>query len=122
MNKKVLVVDDDAMIRATLTIVLERHRLDSDTAQDADGALALIQSTRYDVVVTDYQMPGMSGLELIDIVRVKSPSSAVILMSGCIDETLFQRSGADYYLKKPFTAEVFADSIQRALQGRLQTP
>lgn len=115
MNAKVLVVDDDALIRTSLCLFLDRNGFESEVAQDAEKALELIGGAGYDVIVTDYQMPGMNGLELIRILRTLSPSSALIMMSGCTNEAVFRNSGADLCLRKPFSAEVFVESITRVL-------
>ena len=118
VNGKILVVDDDELIRTTLSLFLEKNGFESEVARDAESALALMKRAGYDVVVTDYQMPGMSGLELIGQIRVISPSSAVILISGCMDETLFESCGADLCLRKPFAVDVFMESVSRVLGAR----
>ncbi len=114
-GKNVLVVDDDAEVRESLKILLESMNYRSDAARDAYDALRFVECNRYDVVVTDYHMPGMDGLELITILREKSPSSALILMSGELKESFLAASGAHACLRKPFTAIVLNEAIDKAV-------
>jgi len=115
MLKKILIVDDDKIVRNMLALFLERFHCDFDTAFNAEEALGLIGQKRYDAVFTDYQMPGMNGIELIRNIRAKSPHSAVILMTGCADEEMIRHSGADACLMKPFSADAFKESLDRVL-------
>jgi len=88
----ILVVDDDEAIRDTLYELLSEHHL-CQTAQSAEQALARLEVDRYDVVLTDISMPGLSGLELLGHVRQKYPETPVIIISGISDSRT--RSGPD---------------------------
>ena len=113
----ILVVDDDDVIRETLCELLsaDHYCLTADTAE---RALALLEARRFDVVLTDVSMPGLSGMELLDKVLQLYPGTAVIMISGLSNEEQAQRllaRGAFDYLLKPFRLEVVEESVNRAL-------
>ena len=116
----ILVVDDDEAIRDTLYELLSEHHL-CQTAQSAEQALARLEVDRYDVVLTDISMPGLSGLELLGHVRQKYPETPVIIISGISDQEHAQgliRLGAFEFLLKPFRLEVVVKTVKRALEHR----
>jgi two-component system response regulator (stage 0 sporulation protein F) len=78
----VLVVDDEARIRDVLCDALETWGLAADSAADSAQALELFARGDYDLVLTDFLMPGGSGLELIEGVRTADPSVAVIMLTA----------------------------------------
>ena len=99
----VLLVDDEQNILLTYKVVLERggHRV--STASTAEEAMKTFEIEGPDVIVTDMNMPGMSGIELVKIIRQKSPGTEVIVMTGAGSERTgiqAMQSGAYDYLKK----------------------
>ena len=78
----VLLVDDEARILSALRRVLRREGYGIRLAEDAGGALAILESEPVDLVVSDYKMPGASGTELLAIVRRRWPSVRRLLLSG----------------------------------------
>lgn len=117
MKKWALVVDDDEMIRSILPPLLEAYHYTVEATHSAESALEIISLQRFDVVITDYEMPGLNGLDLAKAVRERSPASRVILMTGRPASELFVGSGADGFLQKPFTA----DTLKLALDGPTRT-
>lgn len=113
--KKALVVDDDAFVRKLLASIVGRVRCDCDSALSAEEALGLIEENRYDVILTDYRMPGMNGVELIRKIRVISPHSIVILITSCMDDGVTGYSGADIYIQKPFSADAVKEILDKIL-------
>jgi two-component system response regulator PilR (NtrC family) len=124
---QILVVDNDENIRDTLYELLSEEH-DCQTAQTAEQALARLEVSSYDLVLTDISMPGLSGLELLGHVRQKYPDTPVIIISGISDEEHAQgliRLGTFEFLLKPFRLEVVEKSVRRALDRRrhlLQSP
>ncbi|HKZ80152.1 MAG TPA: response regulator [Pyrinomonadaceae bacterium] len=116
----ILVVDDDDTIRDTLYELISEE-YSCHTAKAAEEALALLESERYDVVLTDISMSGLSGLELLVHVRQKYPHTPVIIISGISDQEHAQglmRLGAFNYLLKPFQLELVEKNIKAALEYR----
>ena len=80
--KDILLVDDDAVLRTMLSELLEDHGYCVRTAPDGFVALTLIRYREPDILLSDLDMPRMSGFELLSIVRRRFPTIAVIAMSG----------------------------------------
>ena len=115
----ILVVDDDDVIRETLFELLSSD-YSCQTADTAEAALTKLQTQRFDVVLTDISMPGLSGMELLTRVVELYPGTHVIIISGLSDqdqaESLISRGAFDYLLK-PFRLEVVEESVRRAIDG-----
>lgn len=117
---KVLIVDDDELIRDTLYEALSENYL-CQTAETAEKAFARIEADTYDVVLSDISMPGLSGLELLGHVRQRFPETPVIMISGIGDQEHAQgliKLGAFEFLLKPFSLEVVEKSVKRAVEYR----
>lgn len=118
MAPQILIVDDDEAVRTILACLLRSLHFDCESTSSAESALGLIEGKRYDVIITDYEMPGMNGIELIGKIREKSPFSPVILMTGTADDAAIRRCGPDGFLHKPFTAASLEEALTSALQSR----
>ena len=113
----ILVVDDDDVIRDTLCELLSTN-YSCQTAETAEEALTRLEAQRFDVVLTDISMPGLSGMDLLNRVLQLYPEMPVIIISGLSDEEHAQSlisNGAFDYLLKPFRLEVVEESVRRAI-------
>lgn len=79
---RVLVVDDDPLVLRALSRVL-RRRFDVETAEATDVALKLLEEGAFDAVLSDYEMPGGNGIQLLQEVRFRHPMIRRLLTSGC---------------------------------------
>jgi two-component system response regulator AtoC len=116
---KVLLVDDEAAVRFALSEVLDGIGVEVLTAGSSEEALPQIEGA--DVVVTDFAMPGKSGLELLDAVRALDPTLPVIMITAHGSERIAVEAlkrGAYDYMSKPFDNDEVAYSIRRALETR----
>jgi two-component system response regulator GlrR len=117
-HAKILVVDDNADLLKLITIRLRPFMFDLRTASSAEEALSILAVWPADLVITDLQMPGMSGIELFEHLQEKSPLLPVIILTahGTIPEAVeATQSGVATYLTKPFESEVLVKEIQVAL-------
>jgi sigma-B regulation protein RsbU (phosphoserine phosphatase) len=106
IEARVLVVDDDESNRESLSRRLRRRGVTVDIAVDGADALLAIDSTRYDLVLLDVMMPGLSGLEVLERVRAtKPPTELPIIMAtandGAADIAYALEHGANDYVTKP---------------------
>jgi two-component system response regulator MprA len=106
---KILVVDDDASVRALLRDVLECEGHDVEVAPDGFAALRAVSAGRPDCVVLDVMMPGLDGHEVLARLRELDggPSLPVIMLTAAADDANAWRAwsgGVDYFLAKPFDA------------------
>ena len=115
---RILVVDDKEMMRDSVATLLGRRGHGVVAASGGEQALEKVAARRPDVVVTDLQMPGMNGLELLEEIRKIDDALPVIFMTayGTI-ETAVQamRDGAYDYVTKPFSGEELELTVERAL-------
>src|SRR5882724_262903 len=117
----VLVVDDDAGIRESAAMALEKVGLKTLQAGDTVEALQLLRAHRVDVVLSDIYMPGETGLTLLQAIAERRDPPRVILMTarGTIETTaLAQRIGAFDYLAKPFELSELIDRVAAAVTPR----
>jgi len=119
---KLLVVDDDKNIRVSLVRTLQPLDYEIHSAESGPQALRLIEGVReFDLVLSDWRMAEMNGLELLRKIKEASEKTIVILMTayGTIENAVAaMKEGAHDYLTKPFSVEQIRRTIERALQVR----
>ena len=116
---QVLVVDDDPMVRSVLTDILAAERLETTVAGDGRTALDMLKKLESPVVLLDLNMPGMTGMEVLEEIRAFDPRLSVIILTASNDvATAVQaiRLGAYDYLTKPCGAADLVLVIRRALE------
>jgi two-component system, chemotaxis family, chemotaxis protein CheY len=113
-GKRILVVDDDEQIRLLLCLVLAQDGYSVHTAAGGEEAFGEMMKRRFDVILTDVEMPRTTGFDILAYCRTATPGLPVVLMSGVTgdlrDPVLEQ--GASGYLEKPFDT----DEVLRALR------
>jgi response regulator RpfG family c-di-GMP phosphodiesterase len=118
---RVLIVDDDPLIRKVLGLMLKHTAFSCQTAASGAAALAILEKHPLDVVLSDLQMPGISGMDLLIEVRRRFPHLAFLMATG-VDEISVgvqaMQLGADDYLLKPFNADVVVGSLHRVLKKK----
>jgi DNA-binding NtrC family response regulator len=113
----ILIVDDDDAVRDVLYDLFSEEHM-CHAAATAEQALAFLREQTYDTVLTDISMPGLSGVELLSILRREQPDTPVIVVSGIGDRTHAEgltRLGAFDFILKPFRLEAVEQSVGRAL-------
>lgn len=114
-NKKILVADDDVLLRKLLNDLLTFYGYDVDCVSNGKEAIALIETGSYDVLITDYLMPEMNGIELIKKARDIKKSLAIIGMSTSEEEKGFLAAGANLFIAKPFSPYALKNIIEGIL-------
>jgi DNA-binding response OmpR family regulator len=118
-----LVIDDDSAIRSVVIRTVGRLGITANQAGDGEQAIALFQAhpERYALVLLDFMMPGMDGLEVLSQLQKIKPGVPVILMSGLgRQEAVGQFSGLGIsgFLQKPFPLEDLAAEIRAVVDPR----
>lgn len=120
---RVLVVEDDVVLARALVRNLAREGFETSVAHDGIVAGQTLMAERFDVVVSDVNLPGASGVDLLRMVRAHDLDVPILLVTGQPDAEKAQRAvelGALLYLTKPVPTEVLAASLRRAARlGRL---
>jgi CheY-like chemotaxis protein len=111
---KVLVVDDNHAVRSTVSQMLSHLGYDVSSADSGESALRIFLKTKFDVVVSDYDMPGMDGVAFACSLKRFSPCTRIVIMTGAGRETVLSRNGnaVDEVLCKPFTMTEIDETIR----------
>ena len=115
VGKKVLVVDDEDILRMLLTDTLEYDQFIVEEAEDGQEALEKIQSNEYDVIILDYMMPRMTGLELLEHLQSMKLTTPVIMLTAKAqktDEVAALAKGASYFVPKPFSPNELVELVK----------
>ncbi|WP_221798557.1 PP2C family protein-serine/threonine phosphatase [Oceanobacter mangrovi] len=120
MTATVLVIDDDPSVLDSVAAFLLDYEYQVETADSAEAAWGVLGRTPIDVAICDLRMPGVSGIEWLEQLKLKQPSIPVIVVSGAgvMDDVVKAlRLGADDFLVKPILdLEVLHHSVKRALE------
>jgi len=119
--KSVLVIDDDPLIRKTLSTYLSKKGLEAVVAEDGEEGLQKYEEHNPDLVILDIRLPDVDGLEVLGRIREKNPSATIIIMTAYDDmKTTIEaiKSGAFEYLVKPLDYVELDLTIDKAFQIR----
>ena len=114
---RIWVVDDDAQFRRTLHLGLSAHGYEVDAVADGKEALSVLAASAPDLIVLDWQLPGMNGIQTCRMLRLSS-DVPVIMASGNRSDSkeAALEAGADDYLPKPFSMNQLLIRIQTVLK------
>lgn len=121
VKSRLLIVDDDQGMRENLAELFESLGYEVRTAANASEALEALEDAEADLLLTDYKMPGATGVELIEAARKAHPGLRAVLMTAFGDrltELESLRHGAVGYLSKPFEADEVVSFVERVLAMR----
>lgn len=116
----VLIVDDEPPMRDILVRWLKAGGYDVRDAPDAEAALARLGTSRFDVVLSDVQMPGRDGLWLVSQIRERFPDVAIVLATAddAVPPAVSLRDGIVEYLVKPLERQRVIEALDRAVAWR----
>lgn len=112
-GRRVLVVDDDTHIRNLLREFLTRCGYVVDCAGNGEEAISFLRSNDYNILITDYMMPGINGIDLIKKIRNLKMSLPVIGISSLHNGRGFLAAGANLFLAKPFILSELKNALQK---------
>lgn len=116
--KRILVIDDDPVIRMLAAGILKKAGYDVLLAEDGKSGLNLTAKEKPDMVITDHQMPGQSGLDLLSVYRKDYPGLPVVMLTAFGDATLTIKAvqhGAFDFIEKPINSKELLDVVKNGL-------
>jgi YesN/AraC family two-component response regulator len=116
--KKILLVDDNVMMRRLIMNLFRNENLEIDEASDGREGLDKISAKLYDLVITDIIMPGMEGIEMIREAKKHHPNLKIIAISGSKPYYLYvaKKMGVEAVFNKPLNQHHFYDKVKNVLQ------
>ncbi|MBW2095362.1 MAG: sigma-54-dependent Fis family transcriptional regulator [Deltaproteobacteria bacterium] len=120
---KILIVDDELIMRESLAGWLERDGHQIDKAASGEEALEMLEKTRYDILLLDIKMDGMSGLDVLKLVHENDPDVAVVMITayGSVSTAIeAMKNGAFDYLMKPFDPNELGLLIEKIIDRQAQ--
>ena len=119
MRRRILIVEDDRTLRQALTFNLEREGYEVRGAVDGQQALDWARNDQFDLMLLDVMLPGMSGIEVLRVLRSEGVATPVIVLSAKgdeIDRVVGLKIGADDYVAKPFSRPELLARIEAVLR------
>jgi len=117
---KILIVDDDPEVNEVLELMLTKMGHEVTAVTQGKEAIARFGQDSYDLVITDVFMPEVSGWDVVEAVKQKSPETPVLLITGWglqLDREQINRSGINGIITKPFSKQAISDEIAKLLKG-----
>lgn len=115
--EKILIVDDEVLVRNFLAETIRRKHIEVMTAENGQKAISILKETAFDMVITDMKMPDFTGIDILRKVKELSPSTIVVVITayGSIENAVeAMRLGAFNYLIKPFSPDTIEAIIEKA--------
>lgn len=122
--EKILIIDDDKLVRRVFSLTLSKEGYTILEAENGKAGLQLIKSEYPDLILTDFQMPGMNGLELIGEINRLKLNIPVIMLTGYGDVSLTIKSiqrGAFEFLEKPTKPDILKSTVRKALDAAIMS-
>ena len=111
---RILLVDDDEMIRDSMTLFFEDQGSIFQAVGSSELALDVLEKDCFDIIVLDYKLPGMSGMDLLKQIRKTHPAPAKIFVTAYSNDSVAAQAaeyGADGFIRKPLSAEKIEDCL-----------
>ncbi|PSW21419.1 ArsR family transcriptional regulator [Photobacterium sanctipauli] len=125
MTSKILVVEDDEMLRVNIVDILEAAEYEVFQVDSADQAINLCQTHIFEVAILDYLLPGMTGTEAISNLRQYNPNLSVILVTAFATVDIAvdaMQKGANDFIPKPFSSQKLLMTVKRCIAEKALLP
>ncbi|MBW2614998.1 MAG: response regulator [Deltaproteobacteria bacterium] len=118
-KKRILIADDEETVRTLLIETLKPYDYEIDVAENGVEAINHIYKKSYDLIITDYMMPKMDGLELTRRIKARYPSTPIIVITGDGPVHDLLKSGATACLQKPFSLSKLQNMVKIILSKEI---
>ena len=113
-----MLIDDDEWIRDSLSLFFQAEGCRLLTVESAEEGLAALKKQNYDIIITDYRLPGMDGLVFLGLVQNLCPNALNILITAYRNPVVVSKAnkmGVDDFIEKPFTSKTIEESLSRLI-------
>lgn len=113
-NMKILLIDDDEWIRDSLSIFFEAEGCRIVSVETAEEGLEALRSQEYDIIITDYKLPGMDGIEFLKQIQTSQQNAKKIMITAYKSDALIReakKAGVQHLIAKPFTSDTIEASL-----------
>ena len=120
-RRTMLVIDDEKIILDSCRRIFTAEGFEVETVEEPGEGLERVRKAKYDVIITDWRMPGFDGLDLVDLMDKHAPDSTIIMISGfpSVDRAADAiRKGAVDYIAKPFDPDGIVSAVERAMMHK----
>jgi formate/nitrite transporter len=122
MTQKMLVIDDEDVVLQSCRKIFTAEGFSVVTTNSPDEGLRLLVDSKFDIVLCDWKMPGFDGMDVVEEIDRRAPEVAVVMISGYPSvgrAAEAMKRGAMDYVPKPFTPEEISETVQKAIQRKL---
>lgn len=123
-NMKLLVIDDDAWIRGSLSLFFEGEGCHLRALETAEEGIEELKTQDYNFIIVDYKLPGMDGLEFLKRIKDNHPNAMKIFITAYGSDDVFSRAkelGVHEFIQKPFSSDAIESALTR-LMDRVPNP
>jgi len=117
-NMKILLIDDDEWIRDSMSLFFESEGCNLKALESAGEGLKMLKNKNYDIIIVDYRLPDMDGLEFFKRIQESHPNAFKILITAYGSKELLSEAkemGVHDFIEKPFTSETIEESLSRLI-------
>jgi CheY-like chemotaxis protein len=117
---RILVVDDEPAVGDAIKMMLQFDGHAVQTANGSKAARSLLEQGKFDLIITDYSMPGMKGDELAAVIKQRLPDQPIIMITAyaeMLKSSSNPLTGVDFILSKPFSLEALREAMAGVLPG-----
>ena len=118
---KMLLIDDDVWIRNSLDLYFDGEGVDLLALETAEEGLETLKKISYDIIIVDYRLPGIDGLEFFKRIKATHPEAIKILITAYKDQKVLSEAakiGIQYLIEKPFTIKTIEQALSRMICKR----
>ena len=118
----ILLVDDDEWIRHSLTLFFENESCRLTALETAEEAVAALEKKSYDIIIADYRLPGMDGLQFFRKIKDSNGKARKVMITAYGNEDLVSESevlGVEAFIEKPFTSKTIEDVLSGLLLSHI---